>query len=169
MKRKSLKIFCILCAAITWYYSKNLPPVNTVTSPPQALVENQQHKSTVFIDSNNSVKVSLLPLAIEEVGLEKELDVSNLVEKETNIAINYYNEWKNYSKNDSEWKEEGIDTCDTSLPSIEEIHFNNIFWQTIPNTNKTQYFLYNAYYDNRGGYYIKVVANRMDNPSYNLW
>ncbi len=92
--------------------------------------------------------------------LDKVINNYDLAERDSNIALNYYNEWKSYS-NSGEWDEKGIDVCDTSLPSIEEIDFNNIFWQTIPNTNKTQYFLYNAYYDNRGDKMnVRIVAEK---------
>ena len=96
----------------------------------------------------------------KNLSLDKEVNNYDLAERDSNIAINYYNEWKSYSNSD-EWKEKGIDVCDTSLPTIEEIDFNNIFWQTIPNTNKTQYFLYNAYYDNRGNKNnVRIVAEK---------
>ena len=96
-------------------------------------------------------------------------NIDDLAEERSNIALNYYNEWKSYSSSNA-WKGKGIKTCDTSLPSIEEIDFNNIFWQTIPNTNKTQYFLYNAYYDNRGtDKYVKVVAVQRGPKPQNLW
>ena len=104
-----------------------------------------------------------------EVIHDKEIDDLNRLERESNIALNYYNEWKSYSNSD-EWKEKGIKTCDTSLPSIEEIDFNNIFWQTIPNTNKTQYFLYNAFYDNRGtDKYVRVVVMQKELSRRSLW
>ena len=81
--------------------------------------------------------------------VDKKEELSDSIEKESNVALKYYNEWKGYPK-DNKWKKTNISTCDTQLPSIEEIDFNNIFWQTIPNTKKPQYFLYNAFYDNRG-------------------
>ena len=92
------------------------------------------------------------------VDLNMKQKISDSVEKESNVALKYYNKWKAYRKN-NRWKGKGIKTCDTELPSIEEIDFNNIFWQTIPNTNKTQYFLYNAFYYNRGNdKYVRVVV-----------
>ena len=97
----------------------------------------------------------------EELDLDNNLDNSDSVEKKSNIALKYYEEWKNYSNRDN-WKGKDIIICDTDLPSIEEIDFNNIFWQTIPNTNKTQYFLYNAFYDNRGtDKYVRVIGSLM--------
>ena len=99
----------------------------------------------------------------------KEEEISDSVEKESNVALKYYNEWKGYPK-DNKWKEKGIKTCNTELPAIEEIDFNNIFWQTIPNTNKTQYFLYNAFYDNRGtDKYVRVVAVQRKPKKRDLW
>ena len=96
----------------------------------------------------------------KEVNFDKEFDVLDLAERKSNIALNYYNEWKSYSNSD-EWKEKGIDVCDTSLPTIEEIDFNDIFWQTIKKTDKKQHFLYNAYYDNRGEQKnVRVVVER---------
>ena len=101
--------------------------------------------------------------------VDKEEKISDSVEKESNVPLKYYNEWKGYPK-DNNWKKTNISTCDTELPSIEEIDFNNIFWQTIPNTNKTQYFLYNAFYDNRGNdKYVRVVVMQRDPSRRNLW
>ena len=97
------------------------------------------------------------------------INLSEMVEKGSNVALNYYNEWKDYSSG-NQWEGTDITTCDTELPSIEEIDFNNIFWQTIPNTNKTQYFLYNAFYDNRGtDKYVRVVAVQREHEERDLW
>ena len=109
---------------------------------------------------NNKSLVNLFDLGKEY--LKSEMVINDFAEEQSNIALNYYNEWKSYSVN-NDWKGKGLNVCETCLPSIKEIDFNNIFWQTIPNTNKTQYFLYNAYYDNRGNTkYVRVVGTRMD-------
>ena len=99
-------------------------------------------------------------LVIENLLEAERIDLKfdDLAEQRSNIALKYYKEWNNYTSS-NDWKGKGIKTCDTELPSIKDIDFNNIFWQTIPNTNKTQYFLYNAFYDNRGtDKYVRVVA-----------
>ena len=107
-------------------------------------------------------------LKSDEVNLDKELQIWDLAEKDTNLALNYYNQWKKYPHED--WTEQGFDTCDTEIPGFQDIDFNNIFWQTIPNTNKTQYFFYNAYYDNRGDQkYVRVVGTERDPSSDSLW
>ena len=117
----------------------------------------------------NSLVAELKLLAknlIQNKNLVKRL-TSDLVEQESNIALNYYNEWKRYSNRDN-WKGKDIITCDTDLPSIEEIDFNNIFYQTIPNTN--EFFFYNAFYDNRGNQsYVRVVGIRRYPPKDNIW
>ena len=96
-------------------------------------------------------------------------DISDSVENESNVAFKYYNEWKGYHSS-NQWNGTDITTCDTELPAIEEIDFNNIFWQTIPNTNKTQYFLYNAFYDNRGtDKYVRVISLKREKDPGNLW
>ena len=97
-------------------------------------------------------------------------DLVDIAERESNIPLNYYNKWKGFTNSD-DWKGKDIKTCDTELPTIGEIDFNNIFWQTIPNTNKTQYFLYNVFYDNRGDTkYVRVVGHwRPNNLETRLW
>ena len=96
-------------------------------------------------------------------------NIADMAEQRSNIALNYYNEWKNYSTSNA-WKGKGIKTCDTRLPSIEEIDFNNIFWQTIPNTNKIEFFLYNAYYDNRGtDKYVRIVSVQRNPKPRDFW
>ena len=96
-------------------------------------------------------------------------DISDSVENESNVPLKYYNEWKKYRKN-NRWKGKDIKTCNTELPRIEEIGFNNNFWQTIPNTNETHYFLYNAFYDNRGtDKYVRVVVMQKEYSRENLW
>src|ERR1700689_1625256 len=54
------------------------------------------------------------------VDLNMKQKISDSVEKESNVALKYYNKWKAYRKN-NRWKGKGIKTCDTELPSIEEI------------------------------------------------
>ena len=119
-------------------------------------------KSEINFDIQSLIKNDL-------VNLDNGNKLNDLVENESNVALKYYNEWKSYPS-DNKWKETDITTCDTELPTIEEIDFNNIFWQTIPNTNKTQYFLYNAFYDNRGtDKYVRVVVVVKVWSESNLW
>ena len=147
--KKILKIVCILLFCINfWLIYFEISTVNDLDKKVNTCLKS--NKMTLHDDW----------LLEKELNLDKELDVLDLAEHETNIALNYYNEWKSYS-NSNDWKEKGIEVCDTELPIIKEIEFNNIFWQTIPNTKKTQYFLYNAYYDNRDvTKYVRVVGSQ---------
>ena len=139
VKNNLLRTFCILIISIILWSSYLKSPILMKNGP------SLQKLDSKFLKLDNS---------------ENEQTIWDKAEEQTNVALNYYNEWKNYSKCD-EWDEEGIDVCDTSLPSIEEIDFNNIFWQKIQNIYKTQYFLYNAYYDNRGDpKNVRVVGSR---------
>ena len=140
---KVLKLICLLLITSNlWLILKNIDR------------NNQNNYSKITLDDPKLLKV-------EEIDLKKELDILDLAEQHTNVALNYYNEWKNYS-NCEEWSDEGLVVCNTEVPSIERIAFNNIYWQTIPINNKTQYFLYNAYYDNRGyNKYVRIVGHRI--------
>ncbi len=97
------------------------------------------------------------------------VDIFNSSEYQTNIALNYWNEWKNYPKIDN-WKEYKEETCNTSIPDISKIEFNNIYWQTVSNENRSEYFLYNAYYDNReDNNFVRIIGTQRRNTTMDLW
>ena len=48
------------------------------------------------------------------------------------------------------WNDRRVNnTCDTIPPMIESIGFNNIYWQSIINSEELTLYLYNAYFDDR--------------------
>lgn len=76
--------------------------------------------------------------------------VFKLAEQHSNIAINYINRWhKIYSKRIDDWTDHRVITCDAKPPLIESIGFNNIYWQSIINTEELTLFLYNTFFDRR--------------------
>ena len=83
--------------------------------------------------------------------LLNETELFDLAEHDTNIALKYTLEWnRNYSHSKSnEWSGQNLKTCDLKPPPIQTIHMNNIYWQSIVNTEDLNLYLYNAYYDNR--------------------
>ena len=126
----------------------------------------------IYLNDQKVSKPTGISLVIKKLhdNDNRNIDISHVIEHRYNIALNYYNEWKKYSNSD-DWNGKGLKTCNTTLPGFQEIEYNNIFWQTIPNTNKTQFFLYNAFYDNRGtDNYVRVVAVHRVPPLRNkLW
>ena len=129
--------------------------------------QNSFDKFNLKLSSASELKLKIQSLMNNKLNNEEML--SDLIEKESNVPFKYYAEWKTYPSG-NQWEGTNITTCDTELPRIEEIDFNNIFWQTIPNTNKTQYFLYNAFYDNRGtDKYVRVVAIQREQLTRDLW
>ena len=105
--------------------------------------------------------ISLLKIFINSnINRQK---IFNLSEKQTNIAINYINEWKKLNKTRNDWIEYNGETCNTTVPSVDELYYNNIYWQTVSNEKSIGYYLYNAYYDNRGdNKTIRIIASRVN-------
>ncbi len=77
-----------------------------------------------------------------------EKEIFDLTEKDSNLALNYWSEWKKFNTNNV-WNMKDVKICNTELPSPLSIKFNNIYWQSIINTENLTIFLFNAYYDKR--------------------
>jgi hypothetical protein len=69
-------------------------------------------------------------------------------EKNTNLALIYWSNWKKLHKNQSKLKG-NFKVCDIKLPSPHLLKFNNIYWQQMFVNNNLRLYLFNAYYDNR--------------------
>jgi hypothetical protein len=107
---------------------------------------NQNSGNTIETENEFSNEFNFSNLFKQTVISEKE--IFDLTEKESNLAINYWSEWKQFdSKN--VWDIEDVIVCNTEFPSPLSIKFNNIYWQSIINTQDLTIFLLNAYYDNR--------------------
>jgi hypothetical protein len=107
---------------------------------------NNNSEKTIETENEFSNEFDFSNLFKQTVMSEKEM--FDLTEKESNLAINYWSEWKQFdSKN--VWDIEDVLVCNTEFPSPLSIKFNNIYWQSIINTQDLTIFLLNAYYDNR--------------------
>jgi hypothetical protein len=69
-------------------------------------------------------------------------------EKDTNLALIYWSNWKKLHKNQSKLKG-NFKVCDINLPSPHLLKFNNIHYQQMFVNNNLRLYLFNAYYDNR--------------------
>ena len=97
-------------------------------------------------------------------------DVFDSAEELTNVAINYWNEWKGYYNTGTDWKGYEVNTCNTTIPGLTQISFNNIYWQTLEINDKTEYYLYNAYYDNRGTVkMVRIIASQRPWSKSEVW
>jgi hypothetical protein len=107
---------------------------------------NENPEKTIETKNEFSNKFNFSNLFKQNVMSEKE--IFDLTEKESNLAINYWSEWEKFdSKN--VWDIKDVKVCKTELPSPLSIKFNNIYWQSIINTQDLTIFLLNAFYDNR--------------------
>jgi len=98
--------------------------------------------------------------------------IFDLAEKESNIAIKYWSDWKSYENTD-DWLNKSLKICKTELPSPHLLKFNNIYWQSIINSENLTVFLYNSYYDNRENIknvrIIGVTNNYKALQQFKLW
>jgi len=103
-------------------------------------------KSSQISDGNqiNEVDYSKIP---KQTVMSKS-EMFDWAEKESNIAIKYWSDWKSYENTD-EWLNKSLKICKTELPSPHLLKFSNIYWQTFINSENLTVFLYNSYYDNR--------------------
>jgi hypothetical protein len=69
-------------------------------------------------------------------------------EKETNLALIYWSNWKKLHKNQDKLNG-NFTVCDIELPSPHLLKFNNIHFQQMFVNNNVTLYLFNAYYDNR--------------------
>lgn len=85
---------------------------------------------------------SLLPENSQCVGMDDESLVRDVENRIPSLPIAYWSKYKNFSQ-----KKSANPTC-AKYPSIFELEFNNIYWQTVRTTNGT-FQLFGAYYDIR--------------------
>ena len=78
----------------------------------------------------------------------KDNELFPLIDSESNLALSYWKEWNSYRIAD-DWPGSNIDKCDSVISWVEEINFNNIYWQVLTNASMDEYFFLNAYYDGR--------------------
>lgn len=136
------------------------------------IVNNFQEKSLKkqkkFQPNNNDINLmqkfgKINEFNYNEKTVMKKRNFFNSIEKKSNIAINYINEWKKLNKIRNDWIEYNGITCNTTVPSVDELDYNNIHWQTVSNNKGIGYHLYNAYYDNRGdNKTIRIMASRVN-------
>jgi hypothetical protein len=113
---------------------------------------NFHEKFSAFINKNSEKtfetenEFNFSNLFKQNVMSEKE--IFDLTEEESNLAINYWSEWKQFDRKNV-WDIKDVKVCNTELPSPLSIKFNNIYWQSIINTQDLTTFLLNAFYDNR--------------------
>jgi hypothetical protein len=84
---------------------------------------------------------------IDKQSILSKKEIFDLTEKDSNLALNYWSEWKQFNANNV-WNKKDVKICNTELPSPLSIKFNNIYWQSVINTENLTIFLFNAYYDN---------------------
>ncbi len=112
--------------------------------------DNSDEKFSTFINKNSEKTIEteneFSNLFKQNVMSEKE--IFDLTEEESNLAINYWSEWKQFDRKNV-WDIKDVKVCNTELPSPLSIKFNNIYWQSIINTQDLTTFLLNAFYDNR--------------------
>jgi hypothetical protein len=70
-------------------------------------------------------------------------------EKETNLPLIYWSNWKKLDKNQNKLNGNMTVCDDIELPSPHLLKFNNIHWQQMLVNNNLTLYLFNAYYDNR--------------------
>ncbi len=78
---------------------------------------------------------------LPEETFMSESEIWDMSQKESNIAINYWLKWKNYSYS-QKWTINDAKSCKTELPSPHELKFNNIYWQSVINNEKLNLYIY---------------------------
>jgi hypothetical protein len=123
-------------------------------------------KKNFFPDSN--LKQLIIPN--ETSMTENEIFMAS--EKESNLALIYWSNWKKLDKNQNKLNG-NFTVCGIKLPSPHLLKFNNIHWQTMFVNNNLTLHLYNAYYDNREEIKkVKVISatnHQKTAEGLNLW
>ena len=106
-----------------------------------------------YHDEHNLILTNWAKRALRDQAKAKPIDQDHvliLADQHSNLAMIYTHEWnKVYSKVNDNWTDHRVTTCDVVPPPIESIGFNNIYWQSIINSEDLTLYLYNAYFDNR--------------------
>ena len=98
----------------------------------------------------------------------KDEELFPLIDSESNLALSYWKEWKDYKISD-DWPGSN-DKCDSAIPWVEEINFNNMYWQVLTNGSRDEYFFLNAYYDGRQEEkVIRVISLKQRDAPKEVW
>jgi hypothetical protein len=129
-------------------------------------LNNKFLQKNFFLDSN------LKQLIIPNQTSMTENEMFMVSEKESNLALIYWSNWKKLDKKQNKLNG-NLTVCDIELPSPHLLKFNNIHWQTMFVNNSLTLHLYNAYYDNREEIKkVKVISatnNQKTAEGLDLW
>ncbi len=101
-----------------------------------------------FLEKNFFSGSNLNQLIIPNKTSMTENEMFIASEKETNLALIYWSNWKKLHKNQDKLNG-NFTVCDIELPSPHLLKFNNIHFQQMFVNNNVTLYLFNAYYDNR--------------------
>ncbi len=105
--------------------------------------------SNQFLEKNFFSGPNLKQLIIPNKASMTENEMFMASEKETNLPLIYWSNWKKLDKNQNKLNGNLTVCDDIELPSPHLLKFNNIHWQKMSVNNNLTLYLYNAYYDNR--------------------
>ncbi len=133
---------------------------------------NNKFSFNKFLEKNFFSGSNLEQLIIPNKTSMTENEMFMASEKESNLALIYWSNWKKLDKNQNKLNA-NLTVCDIELPSPHLLKFNNIYWQQMFVNNNLTLYLFNAYYDNREEIkkvkVISVTNTQKATDGLNLW
>ena len=78
------------------------------------------------------VKPLKLPDFKDNIKDLNDKELFQLIDSDSNLALSYWQKWKDY-RISNDWPGINFDTCYSIIPWVEELKFNNIYWQVLSN------------------------------------
>ena len=112
-------------------------------------LDNQQHPHS-FDDNNIELSDSAEEFIARYLNQKKlsEADIFNMVETDTNLALDYTRRWDKFHSN-GKWPGHKLKTCAHKPTNFQFIKFSAKYWQHLVLSPDLNLYLYNAYYDKR--------------------
>ena len=150
-RRKLIQIFLFIISVITLISYLYFPLPYSIRN--------------VFI----KVKTLKLPEFKDDVKDLKDKELFRLIDSDSNLALSYWRKWQYYKKS-NDWPGIKFYSCHSIIPWVEELKFNNIYWQVLSNGSRQEYYFLNAYYDDRqDDKLIRVISLRQRDAAEEIW